>query len=101
MANKSFDVTVNKVHEALVNFYNAKKSNTFICLCCDKKQYAFYASTSGKNSPEQNFKHIEKLMNVLTTNTEMFDYFNSIMVPVQRYYKRQARLKTANKERNS
>jgi len=101
MANKSFDVNVNKVRKALVNFYNAKKSNTFICLCCDKKQYAFYASTSGENSPEQNFKHIGRFMNALTNNKELFDYFNSFMVPVQRYYKRQARLKTANKKRNS
>ena len=91
---KSFEELTNRIEKAVDGFTNAAKNNTVLCIMCNKSEYrAFSSGTFEGFSDEQKRKHSERLMLTLTSDRRLFDYLNSIVEPVRRYYMREDKKK--------
>lgn len=87
---KNFQELTNRIEKAVNIFTNAAKNNTVFCIMCNKTEYrAFSSGTFEGFSTEEKRKHSERLMLTLMSERMLFDYLNSIVEPVRRYYKRQ------------
>ena len=59
---------------------------------CNKSDYRVFSSGTFEGfSDEEKRKHSERLMMTLVSNRAVFDYLYSIVEPVARYYKREAK----------
>lgn len=87
---KNFEELTNRIEKAVNIFTNAAKNNTVFCIMCNKSEYRVFSSGTFEGfSTEEKQKHSERLMMALISNRMVFDYLNSVMEPVRRYYKRQ------------
>lgn len=76
----------------LVPTHEAAKSNTVFCIMCNKSNYRVFSSGSFHGfSDEEKRRHSERLMMTLMSNRAVFDYLYSIVKPVARYYKQEAK----------
>lgn len=91
-SSKSFNVLTDKIEKAVGDFTNAAKNNTVFCIMCNKSEYrAFSSGTFHGFSDEEKRKHSERLMMTLMSNRAVFDYLYSIVEPVARYHRREAK----------
>ena len=89
---KNFKSLTDNVEKAVRDFTNAAKSNTVLCIMCNKSEYRAFTSGSFEGFPEeQKLKHNERLIRTLAADKRLFDYLYSIVKPVKRFYNRQAK----------
>lgn len=89
---KNFQVLTDKIEKAVGDFTNAAKNNTVLCIMCNKSEYrAFSSGTFHGFSDKEKRAHHDRLLMALMSNRELFDYLYSIVEPIARYHKREAK----------
>ena len=84
----TFQKQTSTIENAIEQFIHGGKNRAAICLVANKEEwYAWIPAL--EPSQKERLKHEENLMLALTSNREVFEAFNRIMVPVQRFYKRE------------
>ena len=92
-SSKSFTGLTDEIEKAVEKFTAAAKSNTILCIMCNKSEYRAFTSVRKELPEELADKHIVRLINTLISNKELFDHVFSVVDPANRFYKRQAKKK--------
>ena len=86
---KSFEQQANRIEQALDRFLKGAKHRSVICLIANKSEYC--ACTPVPEPEDKRLEQERLLMDALVSNREIFERFNRVLEPVQRYYRRQDR----------
>ena len=81
--SKSFNEQTNCIDESLNQFINGAKNRSGLCLVTNAKEWRAWFPTSTEDE--------DRLMRALASDKRLFQIFNRIVEPVQRYYRREAR----------
>jgi CMP-N-acetylneuraminic acid synthetase len=92
-SSKSFTGLTDEIEKAVEKFTAAAKSNTILCIMCNKSEYRAFTSVRKELPEELANQHIVRLINTLISNKELFDCVFSVVDPANRFYKRQAKKK--------
>jgi hypothetical protein len=92
-SSKSFTGLTDKIEKAVEEFTAAAKSNTILCIMCNRSEYRAFTSMRKELPEELECQHIVRLVNALISNKELFDHVFSVVDPANRFYKRQAKKK--------
>ena len=87
MAN--FKTDAECVNKSITNFMNNAKKRSVICLVTNQTDW--FAALPTSSSPEERSEYEKRLLLVLVSDERVFEAFNRIMVPAQKYYKNKAR----------
>ncbi len=90
-SSKSFIGLTDEIEKAVGKFTAAAKSNTILCIMCNKSEYRAFTSITKKLPEKLEYQHRVRLVNTLISNKELFDHVFSVVDPAIRYYKRQAK----------
>ncbi len=90
-SSKSFTGLTDEIEKAVAKFTAAAKSNTILCIMCNKSEYRAFTSMREELPEELAGQHIVRLVNTLISNKELFDRVFSVVDPANRFYKRQAK----------
>ena len=90
-SSKSFTGLTDEIEKAVEKFTAAAKSNTILCIMCNKSEYRAFTSVRKELPEELADKHIVRLINTLISNKELFDHVFSVVDPANRFYKRKAK----------
>lgn len=92
-SSKSFIGLTDEIEKAVEKFTAAAKSNTILCIMCNKSEYRAFTSMRKELPEELADQHTVRLVNTLISNKELFDRVFSVVDPAIRFYKRQAKKK--------
>ena len=87
---KTFENQTDKIEKALAQFFQGGKNKSIICLVASGREYRAWVPARGLPDKER-FRMEERLMRALIADRELFDALCRILVPVQRYYRREDR----------
>ena len=90
-SSKSFIALTDEIEKAVEKFTAAAKSNTILCIMCNRSEYRAFTSMRDGLPEELADQHIIRLVNALISNKELFDRVFSVVDPAMRFYKRQAK----------
>ena len=90
-SSKSFIGLTDEIEKAVEKFTAAAKSNTILCIMCNKSEYRAFTSMRKELPEELAGQHTVRLVNALISNKELFDHVFSVVDPAIRFYKRQAK----------
>ncbi len=90
-SSKSFIGLTDEIEKAVEKFTAAAKSNTILCIMCNRSGYRAFTSMRKELPEELECQHRVRLVNALISNKELFDRVFSVVDPAIRFYKRQAK----------
>ena len=90
-SSKSFIGLTDEIEKAVDKFTAAGKTNTILCIMCDRSEYRAFTSMRKELPEKLAYQHRVRLVNTLISNKELFDHVFSIVEPAIRFYKRQAK----------
>ena len=92
-SSKSFTGLTDEIEKAVAKFTAAAKSNTILCIMCNKSEYRAFTSVRKELPEELAGQHRVRLINTLISNKELFDHVFSVVDPANRFYKGRQRNK--------